>query len=136
MIRRPPRSTRTDTLFPYTTLFRSDLHAKYAETLLPALKRPGAEEKLLAAADAIASEQSFRRSGDEQPISGSDVLARLLGALSTGVRPRRQKTAIRSDEHTSELQSLMRISYAVFCLKTKNINNTPQQARTIYIFRN
>src|SRR3546814_11389090 len=102
MIRRPPRSTRTDTLFPYTTLFRSyyggvqlrmaerlkisksqlaryialtevpdfiisafaspmDLHAKYAETLLPALKRPGAEEKLLAAADAIASEQSFRR---------------------------------------------------------------------------
>src|SRR3546814_6787756 len=71
-----------------------DLHAKYAETLLPALKRPGAEEKLLAAADAIASEQSFRRSGDEQPISGSDVLARLLGALSTGVRPRRQKTAI------------------------------------------
>src|SRR3546814_12011958 len=71
-----------------------ELHAKYAETLLPALKRPGAEEKLLAAADAIASEQSFRRSGDEQPISGSDVLARLLGALSTGVRPRRQKTAI------------------------------------------
>src|SRR3546814_2267014 len=94
MIRRPPRSTRTDTLFPYTTLFRSDLHAKYAETLLPALKRPGAEEKLLAAADAIASAQSFRRSGDEQPISGSDVLARLLGALSTGVRPRRPKTAI------------------------------------------
>src|SRR3546814_21200073 len=71
-----------------------DLHAKYAETLLPALKRPGADEKLLAAADAIASEQSFRRSGDEQPISGSDVLARLLGALSTGVRLRRQKTAI------------------------------------------
>src|SRR3546814_7737700 len=77
-----------------------DLHAKYAETLLPALKRPGAEEKLLAAADAIASEQSFRRSGDEQPISGSDVLARLLGAL-------------RTEEHTYEFQSLMRHSYAV-----------------------
>src|SRR3546814_2919970 len=74
MIRRPPRSTRTDTLFPYTTLFRSH--------------RPHA-----------------------QPIGGP------AGPLDGG----RVAGAVRSEEHTSELQSLMRISYAVFCLKKKTI---------------
>src|SRR3546814_2717678 len=75
MIRRPPRSTRTDTLFPYTTLFRSIgtiSGVMIAPTLVPALKMPVA-------------------------------------------------SARRSEEHTSELQSLMRNSYAVFCLKKKNI---------------
>src|SRR3546814_1542117 len=88
MIRRPPRSTRTDTLFPYTTLFRSPV----AETLYGAFRRrvrpPGA-----------AAVRSGRR-----------------------CRPRgvARGTGGRSEEHTSELQSLMRISYAVFCLKKKN----------------
>src|SRR3546814_1318229 len=76
MIRRPPRSTRTDTLFPYTTLFRSPDHVAVAPVGQPRI-------------------QSRRRFG--RGIGGRD----------------------RSEEHTSELQSLMRISYAVFCLKKK-----------------
>src|SRR3546814_7580702 len=88
MIRRPPRSTRTDTLFPYTTLFRSlGGHAR------PELGRPpGRRERA-----ATASARQF------QPI--------LLAVDAVQFR--------RSEEHTSELQSLMRISYAVFCLKKK-----------------
>src|SRR3546814_7847297 len=97
MIRRPPRSTRTDTLFPYTTLFRS-LHALVdypdrATTLrIMALNRR----------EAIAAE--------ELPAPASKL------SQETVFRARQQ---IRSEEHTSELQSLMRISYAVFCLKKK-----------------
>src|SRR3546814_14491658 len=77
MIRRPPTSTRTDTLFPYTTLFRS----------VP-LGQVGVGDRLRV------------RPGEKVPVDG------------------------RSEEHTSELQSLMRISYAVFCLKKKNTNHT------------
>src|SRR3546814_18322738 len=84
MIRRPPRATRTDTLFPYTTLFRS------APLPLPAIRR-----------------QRSPLDVTRQPSA-----------------PWRSASAvIRSEEHTSELQSLMRISYAVFCLKKKNHNN-------------
>src|SRR3546814_5620139 len=82
MIRRPPRSTRTDTLFPYTTLFRSEVRE-------------------------LAERLGFA------PVP--------LGKLAEG-------GANRSEEHTSELQSLMRISYAVFCLKKKN--SPPKQVRT------
>src|SRR3546814_13518793 len=82
MIRRPPRSTRTDTLFPYTTLFRS-----------PARQR---------APDAGGA---ARPAGDHDP------------------RPVGRRRGSRSEEHTSELQSLMRISYAVFCLKKKKQTN-------------
>src|SRR3546814_9205533 len=82
MIRRPPRSTRTDTLFPYTTLFRSHRGPRAAA------KRGGE-----------------RRDGERPQISRH---------VSPSLR--------RSEEHTSELQSLMRISYAVFCLKKKNKN--------------
>src|SRR3546814_5254894 len=84
MIRRPPRSTRTDTLFPYTTLFRS------------------------------------QRRGDGQPrLGGADCRT---GTGQDGRPDLRTRAARRdrSEEHTSELQSLMRISYAVFCLKKKN----------------
>src|SRR3546814_9701993 len=80
MIRRPPRSTRTDTLFPYTTLFRS-------------------------VASSTSNTVTFG------PFNG---LPR-MNASSTSTR--------RSEEHTSELQSLMRISYAVFCLKKKTTNS-------------
>src|SRR3546814_11250633 len=101
MIRRPPRSTRTDTLFPYTTLFRS--------------------------------------------VSGVPI-ARLVSSLSVGHRPVPMAHTIskghqdedsvpkhgRSEEHTSELQSLMRISYAVFCLKKKK-KNTDTEHKTSLI---
>src|SRR3546814_3649926 len=94
MIRRPPRSTRTDTLFPYTTLFRSTgarLTAARARTLTRLLKRYPA---VLLVEDDHAGDVS--------------------GAARFTLAPRE-----RSEEHTSELQSLMRISYAVFCLKKK-----------------
>src|SRR3546814_9045191 len=90
MIRRPPRSTRTDTLFPYTTLFRS------------VLKSPDIPSILV--------ETGF--------ISNANEASKLTSSSH------QQALARRSEEHTSELQSLMRISYAVFCLKKKNkINN-------------
>src|SRR3546814_8365129 len=96
MIRRPPRSTRTDTLFPYTTLFRSLVEGRVV--VGPAV--PGAV--LL-------------------PCIGHQRALRFAGLH--GVRSRTIADS-RSEEHTSELQSLMRISYAVFCLK-KTINNNP-----------
>src|SRR3546814_3393696 len=85
MIRRPPRSTRTDTLFPYTTLFRSPLPSPCRHRRGPGPCGP--------------RRHPCRR------------------------RSRRRRSG-RSEEHTSELQSLMRISYAVFCLKKKNISTT------------
>src|SRR3546814_5686975 len=89
MIRRPPRSTRTDTLFPYTTLFRSH-------------------------GDGLARRVQYRR-------AGSQGLWRPLCSHRFRNRPRHRRggAGLRSEEHTSELQSLMRISYAVFCLKKK-----------------
>src|SRR3546814_11101756 len=90
MILRPPRSTRTDTLFPYTTLFRSTGLPEGASLSHGIEAEPGVWE-----------------------ISPGD-----LGNLT--VTPPQNSEANRSEEHTSELQSLMRISYAVFCLKKKN----------------
>src|SRR3546814_8744950 len=95
MIRRPPRSTRTDTLFPYTTLFRSVL----AEEICARV--PSCQMVRLVS------------SGTEATMSAIRVARGFTG------RPKVVKFA-RSEEHTSELQSLMRISYAVFCLKKKN----------------
>src|SRR3546814_6362868 len=92
MIRRPPRSTRTDTLFPYTTLFRS--HLKVAGDQ----RKPDARYHV---------PHGVSREGDRPRLS----LACEHGA--------ERERALRSEEHTSELQSLMRISYAVFCLKKK-----------------
>src|SRR3546814_4172395 len=106
MIRRPPRSTRTDTLFPYTTLFRSladpDADAR-KEQLHEILREP---------AHCGHRRPDGERSGDQ---------ADAVGALLVGItRDRNAEQRIeRSEEHTSELQSLMRISYAVFCLKKK-----------------
>src|SRR3546814_5080338 len=108
MIRRPPRSTRTDTLFPYTTLFRSS--------------QPSVGHDLAGhdADSAGASHQSGRGSGDH-----GRARLRFLQHLrpSASARPMSNTAVLenaRSEEHTSELQSLMRISYAVFRLKTKN----------------
>src|SRR3546814_1801315 len=97
MIRRPPRSTRTDTLFPYTTLFRS------------ADRSVGLREEPLRQGISFDRGSSRRRSG-----LGVGSL-RCPTDVRFGIA-----CALRSEEHTSELQSLMRISYAVFCLKKKN----------------
>src|SRR3546814_5201475 len=109
MNRRPPRSTRTDTLFPYPTLFRSPpvvrvqaaLHPWVAYTIMP----------LFALANAGVS-----LDGIDLSAGGSQwVMVGVAIALVVG-----KPAGVRSEEHTSELQSLMRISYAVFCLKKKN----------------
>src|SRR3546814_3864600 len=96
MIRRPPRSTRTDTLFPYTTLFRS------ADRSLDPGHARGAGGRIPQPAAGVGAAHQPARA------------ARLRGAGRPGQR---------SEEHTSELQSLMRISYAVFCLKKKKDNS-------------
>src|SRR3546814_9370568 len=102
MIRRPPRSTRTDTLFPYTTLFRSS--GATAVTLVPAMAQNGAQHITM-----LQRSPSYIFS-----IPAYDKLSAFLCKLL----PDRWVFG-RSEEHTSELQSLMRISYAVFCLKKK-----------------
>src|SRR3546814_6745441 len=116
MIRRPPRSTRTDTLFPYTTLFRSHMTMDELRGLFGGfLARSGKailnlddpETRVLA--DAL-PENKLLGYGFDSP--GATLVGRNLELLPD-----------RSEEHTSELQSLMRISYAVFCLNKKKTNN-------------
>src|SRR3546814_9480952 len=112
MLRRPPRSTRTDTLFPYTTLFRSPAGDAILRAVGKALKRNTRESDYVA-----------RVGGDEfavimthASLPQSEQLAEKLSGLVN-----------RSEEHTSELQSLMRISYAVFCLQKKKTNQQIKQ---------
>src|SRR3546814_3299383 len=102
MIRRPPRSTRTDTLFPYTTLFRSRRHGTDL--------RHG-RKHILGARKSSIKERKARQDHHEDEDGGNHHprSITLVGHRRCG----------RSEEHTSELQSLMRISYAVFCLKKK-----------------
>src|SRR3546814_7070331 len=103
MIRRPPRSTRTDTLFPYTTLFRSRQPRG-----LPAARRAAGHRPRALGGRARRCRRRCRRSdGRHVQRDAPDVPADDAGDDG------------RSEEHTSELQSLMRISYAVFCLKKK-----------------
>src|SRR3546814_2431944 len=104
MLRRPPRSTRTDTLFPYTTLFRSVLEPLLGWRglfVLVALAAVGVFVVLLLQRSLISSTRK--------------AVPETMGELFLGYRD----LIGRSEEHTSELQSLMRISYAVFCLKKK-----------------
>src|SRR3546814_3552637 len=107
MRRRPPRSTRTDTLFPYTTLFRS-------------AARPAPEEALRQRMAATQVVKLLARAGKQRQPADDDRDQEVHDPQPDAARQPR----IRSEEHTSELQSLMRISYAVFCLKKKN---TPTQ---------
>src|SRR3546814_7678542 len=105
MIRRPPRSTRTDTLFPYTTLFRSPASARPDHHRLPDRDdaRPARRDE--PAAVPLSVEHPRHPDGQDRrdPVADQNTPPMVR----------------RSEEHTSELQSLMRISYAVFCLKKK-----------------
>src|SRR3546814_7676068 len=119
MIRRPPRSTRTDTLFPYTTLFRSqDAPAR-------CLSGDGDIERARARVGMAPPEPRFpRHLVRDRSASAARLRARQGAAALTSPGGRSSATCagkevVRSEEHTSELQSLMRISYAVFCLKKK-----------------
>src|SRR3546814_3443425 len=134
MIRRPPRSTLTDTLFPYTTLFRSRRPGRAGRDLYlaGALEQPLGQEGL---------GQGLRHDQRAMVAQHHDAPVAQIGDQSFSLlRPDRDAFEImigdsadegggveiggRSEEHTSELQSLMRISYAVFCLKTKQTHKT------------
>src|SRR3546814_2287628 len=118
MIRPPPRSTRTDTLFPYTTLFRSK----------------GALASL-ATHPSVRSLQGRGRIGQRVRPSPAMVWSTIVLSVAASCAPTMSVSAalaaaVRSEEHTSELQSLMRISYAVFCLKNKKLHLEQQQIAT------
>src|SRR3546814_5252361 len=108
MIRRPPRSTRTDTLLPYTTLFRSRSHRS--------LKQPGR------------GDCHGVRSGRAKAF----IFARAPDLCRRWNIGPRGSSGRRSEEHTSELQSLMRISYAVFCLKKKKKKKQEMKRQSKY----
>src|SRR3546814_9155078 len=114
MIRRPPGSTRTDTLFPYTTLFRSWMPDAAAGGKPPrhnkqAAAKPAAGKPKAGGPGGIHDPHAAREAGRyENPIASREAILQLLVDADG-----------RSEEHTSELQSLMRISYAVFCLNKK-----------------
>src|SRR3546814_3672368 len=122
MIRRPPRSTRTDTLVPYTTLFRSQAFTTAMQEavkngtgrIVPPAQHAAAINRYMTSAT---GRKESVRSGILRP-----VLAKEMGLFMQQAQPKidaRMRAAMRSEEHTSELQSLMRISYAVFCLNKK-----------------
>src|SRR3546814_5349942 len=122
MIRRPPRATRTDPRFPYTTLFRSVLPDQQRRHLL----LDAGDEGMV---DAGTADGGLR-------LTPADEAALGLDPHQGGVEGERRAEIAdmlllrRSEEHTSELQSLMRISYAVFCLKKKQTNNAHNSTLT------
>src|SRR3546814_3958024 len=111
MIRRPPRSTRTDTLFPYTTLFRS-VSTSTTFNVTPSSSPP--------ATPFTGSPWPYSQKLPPRVL----IVAKLSTTPASSPVGSAVLLALRSEEHTSELQSLMRISYAVFCLKKKNTNQT------------
>src|SRR3546814_5705334 len=122
MIRRQPRSTRTDTLFPYTTLFRSLLHLR-GVALDPAIDRRMVDRNAafhqhflkVAIADRIATIPAHRPQ-DHITLEMAPLEIRHRSVRPISAKHAQASRFLRSEEHTSELQSLMRISYAVFCL--------------------
>src|SRR3546814_5239541 len=111
MIRRPPRSTRTDTRFPYTTLFRSIIGKPFAWEMPKPAAAPPTRPVTLVTVPMV-------RAPSPQPLSRYAGEG-LKQCASNSPSPAKREREARSEEHTSELQSLMRISYAVFCLKKK-----------------
>src|SRR3546814_13213607 len=110
MIRRPPISTRTDTLFPYTTLFRS-------------ATRSGSRTSCGRATTRIRASGTMRKACGNRSSTLKDSEAR---------KHRSRRGRRRSEEHTSELQSLMRISYAVFCLKKTTIHKIHKESKELH----
>src|SRR3546814_5432308 len=158
MSRRPPRSTRTDTLFPYTTLFRSlagvlytfyawwsdvvreansgdhtpvvELHHRYGKILFIASEVMFFVAWFWAYFNAALFPPTVEAIGGVWPPKGISVMNPFeLPLLNTLILLCSGTTITRSEEHTSELQSLMRISYAVFCLKKKKYKNTSNNTR-------
>src|SRR3546814_2495935 len=119
MIRRPPRSTRTDTLFPYTTLFRSRELAD--EKGVPVLQYPELARAIYytSRAGQVINEQLYM------------AVATVLAFVFRVENKMASEMDRRSEEHTSELQSLMRISYAVFCLKKKKKKKIKYKAQEL-----
>src|SRR3546814_9812942 len=132
MIRRPPRSTRTDTLFPYTTLFRADPNrtafialVKYADDELAYIIAP---QRLAVGDKVVAGKKTDVKPGNAMEL-GQMPIGTIVhnvemkpgkgGQIARSAGTYVQVVGRRSEEHTSELQSLMRISSAVFCLKKK-----------------
>src|SRR3546814_8084068 len=122
MIRRPPRSTRTDTLFPYTTLFRSDRanRAKSAFLAMMSHELRTPLSTIIGFAEMIEQQAMGPVGNAKYSAYAADI--RESGQHLLGIT----NDILRSEEHTSELQSLMRISYAVFCLKKKKTTKHPQ----------
>src|SRR3546814_1580575 len=134
MIRPPPRSTRTDTLFPYTTLFRSSLWTSVGDPPRCPSRQP----------DAVRADRTAqpRRSPEARHVRDgivrwqcADRAARAIGGADSNrqANARHARARQRSEEHTSELQSLMRISYAVFCLKKQNIQHISLYHRITHV---
>src|SRR3546814_1099541 len=122
MIRPPPRSTRTDTLFPYTTLFRS---CRPPNTFQSGVAGSHCERSQSSCICQQPAKQGIQHKGSRDAHSPCQHRCH---------HPRTPvDTVNRSEEHTSELQSLMRISYAVFCLKKKTINNNTNKQYQSYI---
>src|SRR3546814_1256485 len=120
MIRRPPRSTRTDTLFPYTTLFRSGDERASTTADAVAVRVKGCD------ANGFRSTRTSRAAALKidgylgmSPATPAGMSGEWAGSATVVLPAASRSMADRSEEHTSELQSLMRISYAVFCLKKK-----------------
>src|SRR3546814_8115859 len=128
MIRRPPRSTRTDTLFPYTTLFRS--FVRNLRVTAPDEEAQARVTEVLAAVDDAIAQTEALIAKTQQIKAGlmHDLFTR--GVTADGqLRPPREQA--RSEEHTSELQSLMRLSYAVLCLQKKT-QTVPYRPITVH----
>src|SRR3546814_4483173 len=121
MIRRPPRTTRTDTLFPYSPLFRSEPDRMVAAARFEGARDVGKVE------DDTAVGCVMRRGG--AGTGGGTAIAGCQRAHRLG-KPLPDLVLFRSEEHTSELQSLMRISYAVFCLKKKKTRKHKYKTET------
>src|SRR3546814_9123325 len=119
MIRRPPRSTRTDTLFPYTTLFRSAKQLKSDGSIKDPLIIKLTNQIL-----------------DDYRLTISQLGTRLKYFTAASLAKYLQEGELRSEEHTSELQSLMRISYAVFCLIKKNITKQKYTTYNLQSYNN
>src|SRR3546814_1715444 len=141
MIRRPPRSTRTDTLVPYTTLFRSNERVLFAheqafaekDRFLSDLRRLMPEVAII---EVPASRISLADAIESYLFNAQLVTLPEGGMALIVPSEARDNAAVRSEEHTSELQSLMRISYAVFCLKQKKKQQkTGMIIRTAHIHR-